>query len=215
MAQGVLSDARAAQDRSSVHAASMNDALQAPYLTEFGAALDRTEALGLRPAATRILVKKDCVAPDRTMSLLLDYFDRHTPAELVGQTVAINTALIPLLFASTQVPFDLTIGWVERQGRACFWHDEELISRLIARKEEAWGRLGLPFHLWLTSPALEILDVTFAMNLGWAKNREECARLIIYQSLKDFPKEPIYHPTLVGDEFFVRIGAIVEFARPR
>jgi hypothetical protein len=26
-------------------------------------------------------------------------------------------------------------------------------------------------HLWLTSPAREILDVTFAMNSGWAKNR--------------------------------------------
>ena len=43
-------------------------------------------------------------------------------------------------------------------------------------------REGLPFHIWLASAACEILDVTFAMNLGWAKTREECAALIVYQS---------------------------------
>ena len=79
----------------------------------------------------------------------------------------------------------------------------------MALKEEAWWREGLPFHIWLTSPALEILDVTFAMNLGWAKTREECGRLIIYQSHHDVSKEPIYHPMLVGEQFFARIGIVV------
>jgi hypothetical protein len=60
-----------------------------------------------------------------------------------------------------------------------------------------------------TSPALEILDVTFAMNLGWAKTREECARLIIYQSIHDSVKEPIYHPTLLGEAFFERIKVVL------
>jgi hypothetical protein len=75
------------------------------------------------------------------------------------------------------LPFHLTIGWIEQQGRARFQHDEDLIACFLALKEEAWRRKGLPFHIWLTSPALEIIDVTFAMNLGWAKSREECARL--------------------------------------
>jgi hypothetical protein len=47
------------------------------------------------------------------------------------------------------------------------------------------------------------------MNLGWAKNREECARLVIYQSLHDSAKEPIYHPTLVGEAFFDRINLLL------
>jgi hypothetical protein len=33
--------------------------------------------------------------------------------------------------------------------------------------------------------SIEILDVTFAMNLGWAKTREECVRLVIYQSIRN------------------------------
>lgn len=57
-------------------------------------------------------------------------------------------------------------------------------------------------NLWLTSPAFEILDVTFAMNLGWATNREECAHLIVYQSAHEPPGDSIYHPTLVGPDVF-------------
>jgi len=38
-----------------------------------------------------------------------------------------------------------------------------------------------------------------------------CARLIIYQSMRDTIQEPIYHPTLVGSDFFVRIGAVFDF----
>src|ERR1700677_4684766 len=38
-------------------------------------------------------------------------------------------------------------------------------------------------QLWslLTSPACEVLDVTFAPNLGSARTREQCAALVIYQ----------------------------------
>jgi len=178
------------------------------YLTEYMAAVDRTEDFGL-PAPPRILVRKNCVDPDLTLAVLLDYFDRHEPAELVGQTVAIHFALIPMLLRETGVPFELTIGWIEQKGRARMKHDEDLIARFLALKEEAWRREGLPFHLWLTSPALEVLDVTFAMNLGWAKSREECAQLVVYQTLDDSPREPIYHPTLVGECFFSRINMVL------
>jgi hypothetical protein len=66
----------------------------------------------------------------------------------------------------------------------------------------------LLFHIWLTSQALEALDVTYAMNLGWAKSRGECARLIIYQSIRDSRKELVYHPTLIGGQFLARIGVV-------
>jgi hypothetical protein len=180
----------------------------APYLVEYMAAIGRTADFGLL-TPPRVLVAKDCVNPDRTMKVLLDYFDRHTPAALIGQTAAINLALIPILWNVTRVPFQLTIGWIEQQGRARFQHDDEFIRRFLALKEEVWHREGVPFHLWLTSPALEILDVTFAMNLGWAKSREECARLVIYQTIRDYTQEPTYHPTLVGPDFFHKIGGVL------
>ena len=46
------------------------------------------------------------------------------------------------------------------------------------------------------------------MNLGWAKYREECADLIVYQSAHQPPTESIYHPTLVAPEFFQPIHVL-------
>lgn len=51
--------------------------------------------------------------------------------------------------------------------------------------------------------------MTFAMNLGWAKSREECADLIVYQSAHEPPGDSIYHPTLVGPDFFHKTGGVL------
>ena len=180
------------------------------YITEYMAAVDRAQAFGLA-TAPRFLVEKDCVNPDHVLSVLLDYFDQHTPQELVGQTLAINVALIPLLLDATGVPFQLTIGWVVLGGKAIFRHGDDTIERFMTEKSNAWQPGDLPFHLWLTSPAGEILDVTFAMNTGWAKNRDECARLVIYYPGQKPQDNPVYHPTLVGEDFFRHIGMLVEY----
>lgn len=114
-----------------------------------------------------------------------------------------------MLADNTGVPFNLTVGWMTKDGKAFFQHDEETIRRFMREKLAAWQREGVPFHLWLTSPACEILDVTFAMNLGWAKTKEECADLIVYQSARDPPGDSIYHPTLVGPDFFHKTGGVL------
>jgi hypothetical protein len=61
----------------------------------------------------------------------------------------------------------------------------------------------------LTSPAAEILDITFAMNLGWAKTREQCRALIVYQPGDEVVRDPVYHPTVVGPDFFQKTGGVV------
>jgi len=177
------------------------------YVQEFEAALERTERLGLGASPVRLVVRKDCVDMAQTMPVLLDYFGRHDPAELVGQTVAIHFALVPLLVRETGIPFQLTIGWMVHDGRTIFQNDEETYRRFLREKFAAWSREGMPFHLWFTSPAYEILDVAFAMNLGWAKTREECEKLVIYQSAHTAPGKDIYHPMLIGPEFFNQAGA--------
>jgi hypothetical protein len=151
-------------------------------------------------------VKKDCVDMQTVRPVLLDYFERSSAESMIGQTAAIHFALVPLLCDKTGIPFNLTIGWMARAGKAMFQHDEQLIQRFVEGKTEAWLREGCPFHLWLTSPACEVLDVTFAMNLGWAKTREDCARLIVYQSAHQPGGDSIYHPTLVGPDFFHKTG---------
>ena len=179
-----------------------------PYVGEYLAAIDRTEAFGFE-APPRLLVRKDCVDMQSLRPVLLDYFNSSPPDSMIGQTAASHFALVPLLYDRTRISFNLTIGWLVRKGKAICQHDERLIQRFIEGNTEAWLEEGCPFHLWLTSPAFEILDVTFAMNLGWAKNREECADLIVYQSAHEPPGDSIYHPTLVGPDFFHKTGGVL------
>ena len=179
-----------------------------PYVGEYLTAIDRTGEFGFEPPM-RLLMKKDCVDMHAVRPLLLEYFERSPPDSMIGQTAAIHFALVPLLYEKTRIPFNLTIGWIVRNGKAIYQHDERLIQRFIEGNTQAWLDEGCPFHLWLTSPAFEILDVTFAMNLSWAKNREECADLIVYQSAHYPPGESIYHPTLVGPDFFHKTGGVL------
>jgi len=130
-------------------------------------------------------------------------------AAVNGQTAAIHFALVPLLYDKTGIPFNLTIGWLVRKGKPLCQYDERLVQRFIEGNTQAWLDEGCPFHLWLTSPAFEILDVTFAMNLGWAKNRKECADLIVYKPAHEPPGDSIYHPTLVGPDFFHKTGGVL------
>jgi hypothetical protein len=115
----------------------------------------------------------------------------------------------PFRVVTPDIPFNLTIGWIVRNGKAIYQHDERLIWRFIEGNTDAWLDEGCPFHLWLTSPACEILDVTFAMNLGWVKNPEERADLIFYQSALAPPGDSIYHPTLVGPDFFHKASGML------
>jgi hypothetical protein len=182
------------------------------YVREFEAAWARTSRLGLGAPPIRMIVRKDCVDMARVMPVLLDYFARQDPAELIGQTLAIHFALVPLLVRQTGIPFQLTIGWMVHEGRTILQNDEETYRRFLRDKFAAYLREGIPFHLWLTSPAYEILDVTFAMNLGRARTREQCERLVIYQSAKTVPGKNVYHPMLVGPEFFDEVGLTAPLA---
>jgi hypothetical protein len=179
-----------------------------PYVGEYLTAIDRTEEFGF-DAPPRLLVREDSIDMQTLRPVLLDFFERSPPDSMIGQTAAIHFALVPLLYDKTRIPFNLTIGWLVRNGKAICRHDERLIERFIEGNTDAWLQEGCPFHLWLTSPAFEILDVTFAMNLGWAENCEECADLIVYQSAYDPPGDYIYHRTLVGPDFFHKTGGVL------
>jgi hypothetical protein len=63
-------------------------------IADYIPAMNRTESLSFEPP-TRDFFNKPCVDPDITLPVLLDYFDRHAPELLLGQTLAINRAPDP------------------------------------------------------------------------------------------------------------------------
>lgn len=123
-----------ATDRSA--AAAESAAPASPYVSEYLAAIERTQRLGFE-APLRVLVAKDCVDMDAVRPVLLEYFGRIKPEALLGQTAAINFALVPLLCDKTAIPFNRTIGWMVRRGKAIYQHDEQIIHRFLERITEA------------------------------------------------------------------------------
>jgi hypothetical protein len=176
------------------------------YMAEYMAAFDRVESYGLK-APTRLAVTKNCVDPDRILTLSLEYFDSHTPDELLRRPVQINCDFIALLWHETHVPFEITFGYADIAGKRHGECSDEIIRRYLRDKALAWLRDGVPFRVWLTSPAFEVLDVTFAMVTS--RTREECARRLIYKptSASHF-SDPTYHPVLVGEDFLYQTGAL-------
>jgi hypothetical protein len=102
------------------------------------------------------------------------------------------------------IPLLLTLGWMVWEGWPIYPHDESLVRGLIDGRSQAWVKEGCPLQ-----PAIEILDITFAMNLGLARTREQCARRVIYQPAYLLAEDFIYHPTLVGPDFVYAAGAVL------
>ena len=177
-----------------------------PYTQEYLAAFDRTESLGLK-APPRILARKDCLDMSEAMPVLLNYFNVYKK-HLAGRTLTIHTDIRQALIETQGIPCNLTTGWMELHGKPICQHGDEKLIRFLRDKEQAYAREGLPFHVWLTSPSLEVLDLTFAMSLGWAETEDECASRIVYQSVHEPIGDRIYHPMLVGDDFFEQTGAM-------
>jgi hypothetical protein len=48
------------------------------------------------------------------------------------------------------------------------------------------------------------------MNNGWATNRDECARPIICKTPDQIAANPIYRPTLVGEDFLRQTRVMIE-----
>jgi hypothetical protein len=177
-----------------------------PYIAEYITAIDRTEQFGFE-APPRVLVRKPCVDLQAVLPMLLDYHDQHSPRELMGQTLAMHFDSVPRLHDKTGIHFNLTIEWMMCQVKPIHPHDENLVRRFVAEGRNAWIREGCVFHLWMTSLGCEILDITFAMNLGCPHTREQCARRTVYQSAYEPAEELVYHPTLVGLDCFRKSGA--------
>lgn len=177
------------------------------YALEFSQAWDRTLRFGLKLSPLRLLVRKDCIDVKKATAVIIEYFDQHAPEELMGQIMASYNVLQGRLMRELGVPLYFTIGWFDLDGQATLRHGDERIQEYLDEKLAAWQRNSVAFHFWLTSPALEVIDATFALNLGRAQTAAECGQLVVYQSSHSPLGPRVYHPTLVGDDFLVRTGA--------
>jgi hypothetical protein len=70
---------------------------------------------------------------------------------------------------------------------------------------------AINLHAWLTTPNMEIIDLTFATTYGIVNNVPSVIGRCSFQHYSAFNENMVYHPQLVGEDYLKQIGALVVF----
>ncbi|QQE95197.1 hypothetical protein JFB93_04330 [Providencia rettgeri] len=63
----------------------------------------------------------------------------------------------------------------------------------------------------MTTPNLEIIDLTFGTTLGVVTNNPNTYGLGYMQHYSKFDERMVYHPQLIGEDYLRRSGGLIEF----
>lgn len=92
-----------------------------------------------------------------------------------------------------------TIGYVQfADGKKIFHSTEKQLKDMFLN---GVNNRELNFHVWLTLPSLEIIDLTFTQTILRQKGNIK----IITQHYSEFKSGLSYHPMLIGEEFVYRV----------
>ena len=152
------------------------------YAQEFMAASAWTAQQGLFVPPVQLIVNKDCVDWALAEPALLSFLGAYRENELASEVFALNCRLLPHLCAAIGVPLTITVGWFEHDGKSRFAHDHELLERLLKKDPSLDTSRGLPLHVWLTSPAFEIIDIALPTIMARKGGSRELAGGILYLS---------------------------------
>ena len=92
---------------------------------------------------------------------------------------------------------------------------EQLLRSLTRDGLASFQSDGLPLHVWLTSRACEIIDVTLPTTIAAATGADELWGGVIYISNAEPLPPVIYHPTIVGVDCLEAIGAAIPIGGDR
>lgn len=107
-------------------------------------------------------------------------------------------------------PIYFTIGHVEIPGKTYFYHTKKDLKTLLTN---GMDNPEMNLHAWLTLPSMEIIDLTLLGSIAYARGDKPPKDFGIIANHADQLLDGCkYHPTLVGDDFLVRIGGVREFA---
>ena len=97
------------------------------YAEEFMQAVTRADRLGLGSTGPRIIIRKSCVELERLTPALQEFMQDYTSDDLTNRSLDITMNLIPFLAERLGIPFTLTIGWFDDNGKQVYHHDEALL----------------------------------------------------------------------------------------
>ena len=180
------------------------------YAQEFIAASRWSARHGIEQSPVRPQPRPDFIDKGKADPVLQRLLGHYENQDLVSQALAVQMLLLRELSVAIEVPLMLTMGWFEIEGKASYQHGEELRLKLVEEGGAPFLVDGLPFHVWLTSPAFEVIDATLPTILAQVTGNQNLARRVVYLSNQTPNPRVIYHPTIVGDRFLVDIGVAVD-----
>ena len=181
------------------------------YETEFIAAVKRSKKWKLE-VPNISLKKTPFLAGERAaiaLKVIQDYASMHSQEEVSQQCFVYMYGIQSALENALQTPLYYTLGYVEFEKRPVFYTDEKELKSKLGNPMSGDGAINL--HAWLTTPNMEIIDLTFATTYGIVNNIPSVIGRCSLQHYSEFNENMVYHPQLVGEDYLKQIGAFVDF----
>ncbi|MEL5576504.1 hypothetical protein [Serratia marcescens] len=134
---------------------------------------------------------------------------KHTPEEVSQQCFRYMYLIQDALEEALQTPLYYTLGYVDFERRHVFYTSKEKLKSKLRNPMSGVGAINL--HAWLTTPNMEIIDLTFATTYGIVNNIPSVIGRCSFQHYSEFNENMVYHPQLVGEDYLKQIGAFVDF----
>ncbi|MEY0053806.1 hypothetical protein AB7280_19540 [Providencia rettgeri] len=117
--------------------------------------------------------------------------------------------LQPYLEEVFRKPLHYTLGYIQYNHRPVFFTSNQGLKEKLVTPFTTYSSFNL--HAWLTTPNLEIIDLTFGTTLGVVTNNPNTYGLGYMQHYSKFDERMVYHPQLIGEDYLRRSGGLIEF----
>lgn len=180
------------------------------YESEFIAAVKRSKKWGLEVPKIK-LNQTPFLTGDKgeaALNVIQSIASKHTPEEISQQCFGYMYCVQDALEDALQTPLYYTLGYVDYNKKPVFYTNEETLKSNLSNPMLGAGAINL--HAWLTTPNMEIIDLTFATTYGIVNNVPSVIGRCAFQHYSAFNENMVYHPQLVGEDYLKQIGAFVD-----
>lgn len=149
--------------------------------------------------------EKGALALNVIRSLTMQYTAEDISQQCFGYMYFVKESLESAL----QSHLYYTLGYVMFNHKPVFYTAQDELKKKIKKSIVIGDALNL--HAWLTTPNMEIIDLTFGTTFGIVNDKPSAIGCCSFQHYSTFNDKMMYHPQLVGDDYLRRIGAFIEF----
>ena len=128
--------------------------------------------------------------------------------EVVAQCFSIHYRLKAPLEKFFQQKMIYTVGYVSIDHETMFYQSESDLQYLL---DNGMSSPKINLHAWLSLPSCEIIDVSLPTSIAVIKGLTEGKGGVIASHADELINGARYHPMLLGEDYFRKIGVFIEF----